>query len=183
LELGATIDFSYGPEIVLNVIKPLVNSIAAHSIDFSQLMDRQHVFVLNVAASAAYAVARPLGLVATMSYVHDFDDPAVLSPGRRNDFLAGVALDFDLGAISEVPIGFTVAYRAGVPLSGGVSMTNTIDGSLVYTGRPNLVLGLDANASWFQYAVPLSPALAQLPLDQGIGARVLVLTSFIRYYW
>lgn len=112
-----------------------------------------------------------LGVAATARYEHTFGERTPLS--RDDAILGAAAVDFDFRAISPVPIGLLASYQAAVPLNGDQA-GHTLDGGVFYTGRPELVLGLETSVRRF-------------PQGTSIGTRIdsdaIVGQLVTRYYW
>jgi hypothetical protein len=86
----------------------------------------------------------------------------------------GVSAQLDLLPDYAVPIGLLASYRATIPFETEVRFNNTAEVGVFYTGRKDLEVGLDVQATWFD----LRP-------DHVIGLDTTALIGLvsIRYHW
>jgi hypothetical protein len=139
-------------------------------IDARPLLDTTHSTPLKTGLAGAITLARPLGLALNARYQHTFGDRGPLT--IEDAFVGAAALDFDFGRISAVPVGLLAAYQVIVPFNAEDrdQLWHYLDAGVYYTGRDQLVLGLQVGLRRF-------PQRARITSEGAIGQVVS------RYYW
>jgi hypothetical protein len=134
------------------------------------LVTRADGLPVRAGVAAAIAPLAPLGFQLSARYERAFRMGGDLS--RQEAFVGGGAVDFDLRAISPVPIGFVGAYQVAVPFGSEdrSDFWHYLNAGIYYTGRRELALGIEGSARRF-------------PQRSSVNSEGLVGNVVIRYYW
>jgi hypothetical protein len=179
LRVSGVFDASYAPRIGL-LLGPAVKSayesctmgITECTFDFGKLFESENVLTLTPGVAAAWAPLQALGVTGNVSYVSSSIDTEGAELGY--DALSfGAALDFDFHEISSIPVGIQATWNSLVPIAGSDAFAFTdLGGGVLYTGRDNLSLGLQAVNRRFR-VVP----------EVDVSWSTFVATLGLRYYW
>ena len=153
-------------------------------IDASNLLLEQTSVHLVPGISGAFALHKSLGLVTAIDY--SYSTPTASVPTQQLSKLQfGAALDFDLNAITPVPVGFQASYLLVVPVGGGDQNfgSNTVDLGIFYTGRIHLSVGPELRYSAFTLLVVPDNLLPNLNLTRNTSANLAEALLVLRYYF
>jgi hypothetical protein len=181
--LGGVLDYRVGPSYTLDIATGIVESLAAKQADLSNLVTTTttHTFVPGLLG--AIAIHKSVGAALAIRYAHSVPSTEGITRTRDN-LLFGATVDFDLKAITAVPVGFIGSYELGVPLAGKQNFTsNTLDLGIYYTGRPNFVVGPELSVNWFTLVLVPDDFLPQLPLSREADTTSYTAVFAARYYW
>jgi hypothetical protein len=147
VQVAATFQATWAPRVGLLVANAVLTAIqnSPPSLDGVSAYSKQNGWTLIPGVSAAWSPWRPLGIQASVDYQWLSQDTTGGGSVTGSAIDAAVAIDFDFGKISPVPVGVIAAYRYTDPLETQVDSTAAQSASLGihYTGRPDLALGLD----------------------------------------
>jgi hypothetical protein len=181
--LGGVFDFSYTPDVNVNVITGVVRSVNARDLAFRNLLTDTRLTAYQPGISLAVALLPCLGAVASVAFLRISSDTDGVGDSI-NTVTAGFALDFNLRPINSVPIGFVIAYKlndAGTRDPGEASQA--VSGGIFYTGVPSLVVGLEVSERWFDLLFgPPGPGF--LPFEaRSENTNLSLAQVLIRYTW
>jgi hypothetical protein len=169
IRLAVIADVQYSPAEDIDVLNAVTTSIQQREVSSSALLTTTHSTPLRAGLAGAFALAPSLGLTANARYEHTFGDQSALT--RQDSFMGAAALDLDLRRLTPVPLGLLAAYQVIVPFNTGRDeLWQYVNGGLFYTGRDQLVLGLEMGLRRF-------PQRSRITSD-GLTAQVVC-----RYYW
>jgi hypothetical protein len=136
-------DAGRGPPRDVTLVDGLLDGLADGTLLFldRSMLDTGRVTTLEPGVSFAFALHRALGLVGNLHYVAETGATADLG-GQRDAYALGAALDFDLRAISPVPLGLAASFRLLDRWLDGVGPNREFNMGLYYVPRPSTVLGL-----------------------------------------
>jgi len=181
--VGGVLDYQVGPEYSLNVAAALVDTVRSRQADLSNLVTTTTTNTIVPGVVGAIALHRSLGLAAAIRYSHAI--PSTEGITRANDdLLFGASVDFDLKALTVVPVGFIASYQLTVPVGGPQNFTqNALNLGIFYTGRVNMVVGPDLFINWFTLTLVPDSYLPNLPLTREADATSYGALLVLRYYW
>jgi hypothetical protein len=170
MQLALTADAAYEPTYSVNVGSAIGASLRAGQVETGPLLVLQRAVPLRAGASAAFAPTSSLGFQLMARYEHTFRERSGLQ--RQDAFVGGAAADFDFRALTPLPLGVLLAYQVTAPFGSldRKDRSNYFDAGLFYTGRRDLVLGLEGSVRRF-------PQRERIDTDSVLGSVV------VRYYW
>ena len=149
--LGDNLRFSlsgqgvYGPHMNLLILQGLINAYRAGSFTSADLFQDRNALSVAATAAAAWGPTLWLGFEVNAGYLytksHDIS-------GSTQDGLVGAAsVEFDARPlVSWLPVGTALSYRrTGAFGNDGLASSEEWSWAIHYTGRPDLVLGLEAD--------------------------------------
>jgi len=180
LRLAAKLEASYTPQMGLLLgpaLKDAYDSCSTGAsnctFDFEKLFEQQNVFAVKPGVAVAWAPWAPLGVTANLDWVQRSLELSDGSTTNASAVQGGLALDFDLLNVSTVPVGLVAIWSSEVPVSGESSNRFTdVGGGVLYTGRKDLSLGLQAIVRRFR----VSP-------EVDVSWNTFLLLTGLRYYW
>jgi hypothetical protein len=174
VQAGVLLDAGYTPSVALTLAEALdavEDSCEAGDCDVATgtAIEIENVLQVKPALSLAFAAARSLGITANAAYLYleGEDDSAT---GVR----LGAAVDFDLGMAIGFPVGLQGQFAWTAPVGdGGVQHVTDVGFGIFYTGRKELVAGLQVlGRRW-----SVEPGFADTQWNS-------YFTNFgLRYYW
>jgi hypothetical protein len=170
LQVALVGDAAFEPTYSVNVGTAIAASLRAGRVDTGALVIQQRSVPLRAGASAAWAPLPALGLQLMGRYEHAFREQ---SPLQSRDALVGAAAaDLDFLSFTPLPLGLLIAYQITAPFgeSDRTDLSHYFDGGLFYTGRRDLVLGIEGSVRRF-------PQRARVDSDAVLASVV------VRYYW
>jgi hypothetical protein len=170
VQLAVIADASFEPSYNVDISGAIAASLRAQQVSTDPLFTRRNGLPVRAGVSAAIAPLAALGFELMGRYEHAFRLGSGLTP--TDAFVGAGTVDFDLRALSRIPIGFLAGYQVAVPFGAAerTELWHYLDGGVFYTGRRDLALGLEVSARRF-------PQRAQVDSDAILGDLV------IRYYW
>jgi hypothetical protein len=180
LRVAGVLDASYTPRFGL-LLGPAVKSayescqagVASCQFDFSKLFEQENVLEVVPGVTAGWAPLTSLGITGGLSYSYASIDTSGSGTKSRSGLSVGAAVDFDLLALSRVPVGLQVTWNSLIPITGeGDSRYTDLGGGLFYTGRKDLSLGFQFVNRRFR----VDPAV-------DVSWHTIVGLLGLRYYW
>jgi hypothetical protein len=130
------------PAYGLTLLESLRESIRTGQLVRSNVIETGTNTTYRPGLSAALALDRAVGLVFDARYIAQSGD-AIGAGLDDSGYSLGLAVDFDLDALTPIPIGFASAFRWVDQWSGDATANKQLDLGVYYTGRSDLVLGLN----------------------------------------
>lgn len=177
LRVGVLLDAGVQPGLALTIghgIQEVINSCRAGdcTVDTGNTFSSGNSVIVQPALAANWAPSRAFGVTANFSYLHvslDQNDETVTSQAA---VLAG-ALDYDLRAVSSIPVALQLSFGWTAPFSGsGLQHITDVGGGLFYTGRDHLSAGVQFVVRRFA----VNP-------DLDVSWSTTLATVGLRYYW
>jgi hypothetical protein len=181
--IGGVFDFSYTPDINVNVITGVVRTVNTGNFAFKNLLTDTRLTAWQPGVSLAVAILPCLGVVANVAFLRISSDTDGVGDSI-NTVTAGLALDFNLRPINNIPIGFVVAYKLNAAETRDPGeASEAVSGGIFYTGVPSLVVGLELSERWFDLLFgPPGPGF--LPFEaRSENTNLSALQVLIRYTW
>jgi hypothetical protein len=169
LQVAIVADASYEPSYSVDFGAAIAASLRAREVDTEPLVTKEKGVPLSAGAVAAYAVTSAVGLQVMGQYEHTFHT----SGGLRDEaVIAAGAVDLDLRAFTPIALGLLASYQVAIPMgeSDRSDLWHYLDGGFFYTGRRDLLLGLEGSVRRF-------PQRGQIDSDSVVANAVL------RYFW
>jgi hypothetical protein len=167
-----SLNAAYGPTLNLLLLQGLKQAAAAGKLSAGEFFNSRDALTTNLTAGTAWAPWRWLGVIGNLAYQHTRS--ATLADVDQNGILAAGTVEFDaLPLVPWLPVGTGVTYRYTGPIGSGTGAVATEDEVSVgayYTGRPNLVLGLEVEGRVGR-------------IDTELKARQALAWINFRYYW
>lgn len=168
--LALTFDAAWKPQWDVLIAAAIERAIRESAVRSANLLVRSNDLFLVPGLAGAFGFNRTFGAGFDLQYVHTRRDVVNGDVDHFGAFAAGLQLNADLAAATSIPIAFVGAYRVAVPFEGSEETDHEVGLGLFYSGRRELVLGLDASVRWFE-------------LRRVLDTTALFVTATIRYYW
>jgi hypothetical protein len=140
LRFGGSVDVTWGPAFLLNVVQSVVDSI--HAGEIVSPVDSYKKFNFNPAFVGAWAISRPFGLTFSLGYIY-------ASGGTSSSSLASnllqltTLLDFDLSRLDLVPIGFIGGFQSQFAVADTKFLQWRYQFGIFYTGVKQFNVGVE----------------------------------------
>jgi hypothetical protein len=172
VRLAFVADVGYQPAFDLTIGAAILRAIETQNFNSGGALVVGKTTQFQPGASFAWAPHPAVGLSAEIRYVHTEVDQSSDQNATADAVNMAALVDFDLGAITRVPIALTALYRLQQPVSSsrnGFRVENA-GGGIFYSGRVHLATGLALTYQWFDVRphLPTTATLGQI---------------MIRYYW
>lgn len=168
--LALTFDATWKPQWDVLVAAAVERAVRESAVGSQGLLVRSNDLFLVPGLAGAFGFNRTFGAGFSLQYVHTRRDVVNGDVEHVGAFAAGLQLNADLAPATSIPIAFVGSYRVAVPFEDGEETDHEVGLGLFYSGRPELVLGLDASVRWFE-------------LRQVFDTTALFVTATLRYYW
>jgi hypothetical protein len=170
VQLAAIADAQYAPSTSLSIIEPILQSIKQQSLSDFRLLETANVIPFRAGLSLATPIIPSLGFEAEARVQHTFRGGATFT--LQDAFVGAAQVDFDLLALTPVPIGALVAYEVQVPYGPDLrdKLWHTLSVALNYTGRPDFIVGLELSGQ-------------RAPQEVRVLTEGFKLALLVRYYW
>lgn len=143
------------------------------SFDFSKLFQQNDVVQLRPGVAAAWAPTPSLGVSANVAWVQLTQQQVGGDSASAGTWDLGLALDFDLGKLTTVPLGLQATVASQIPVSGQANARFTDLGTaILYTGRKDLSAGVHLVVRRFK-VVP----------EVDVSWSTFVMFAGLTYYW
>jgi len=175
--LGASIDINYAPQLNLLVATAVLKALQPpHTFDPSSAFSQDNILTWKPAVTFAWAPMPALGFTAQAGYTTsslNLDSGTV----SREAVTLGVLGEVDFGKFTPVDIGLSLVYRQNIGVNSsqsGQADIRDIGGAILYTGKPEVSLGLQM----------LSRKLTIRPqYDPALETTFPVAEIFLQYFW
>lgn len=172
--LGVSVDVSYSPQLNLLVAAAVLAALQSPPVyDPSLAFQQNNVFTWAPAITAAWAPGSAVGFTALVG----FTGSSLTAPGKtyeRDAVTAGVLGEVDFGKFTPVDVGLDFAFRKNFGINSSQSNITDVGGALLYTGKPDVSLGLELLARTLTIRPQLpNPLKTTFPVAQ----------IFVRYFW
>jgi hypothetical protein len=168
VRMAGALDLEYAPSYTFSPLSALVNALNTLTIDTSTLFSSSQSIRLRPAFLAAAGLSPSLGVRGVIDFQQEYVKSTTDTSSGTFDL--GAALDFDLRALTSLPVGLLGGYKLSVPTSGD-SWGHQFTVGLFYTAQRNLGLGIQTILQ-----LPTAPA--------GVSNYFIFLASLtLRYYW
>lgn len=170
--LGASADVDYSPQLNLLVAAAVLAALQG-TYDPSLAFEQDNVLTWRAAVTAAWAPIPPLGFTAQVGYATSSLD---MNAGtfERQSVAAGVLGEVDFGKFTPVAIGLNLVFRKNFGVNSAQSDITDVGGALLYTGKPDVSLGLELLARTLTIRPQLpDPLKSTFPIAQ----------IYVRYFW
>jgi len=173
--LGASIDVSYAPQLNLLVAAAVLAALQGN-FDPSLAFQQENVVTWKPAATFSWAPMPALGFTAQAGYT---TSSLALESGTisREAVTLGLLGEVDFGTFTPVAIGFGLVYRQNIGVNSSSSAQadiQDIGGAILYTGKPEVSLGLQVVSRKLTIRPQYDPALE---------TTFPVAEIFLRYFW
>jgi len=135
----------YGPRMNLLILQGIINAYQAGSFTAADLLQERDALSLAATAAAAWGPTPWLGFGLNLQYLHTESHDI---SGSTQDGLAGAgSVELDAWPLVDwLPVGGIFSYRrTGAAGSGGLADQDEWSWGLYYTGRRDLVLGIEVD--------------------------------------
>ena len=170
--LGAAVDVNYSPQLNLLVAAAVLAALNG-TFDPSLAFQQNNVFTWVPTVTAAWAPGSAVGFTAQVGYTGS----SLTAPGKtyeRDAVIAGVLGEVDFGKFTPVDVGLNFAFRKNFGINSAQSDITDVGGALLYTGKPEVSLGLELLARTLTIRPQLpDPLKTTFPIAQ----------IFVRYFW
>jgi len=185
MRLGATLDVDVGPSYNVNLVGAVTRAIEAREFDISGLVSTETKTTLTPGFTGSMALLPSLGIGAMFQYQHPITATQDADTTSKDDLVFGAMADFDFAKISPVPIGLVGAYRLDLPIRGERNYTsNSIDLSVLYTGRTHFVVGPELGVRFFTLVFQTNlPKILNIPQTREADTTEWHAQLVFRYYW
>jgi hypothetical protein len=177
VRLGALFDVSYAPNLALTIGSGISSIIETCSgaqgcvVDPGKVFGTTKVLTLKPSVAASWAPLRSLGATAAVGLAFSSSSGAENLTGQA--IVVGGAVDFDLLAVSSVPLGLQALVNYTGHIGGsGVQDVLDLGGGLFYTGQKDLSVG--AQILFRRFAIRPDVDVSWNTVLVGLG---------LRYYW
>jgi hypothetical protein len=173
--LGASIDLDYSPQLNLLVGAAVLAALQGN-FDPSLAFQQDNVFTWKPAVTFSWAPMSALGFTGQLGYS---TSSLNLNSGTvsREAVTLGVLGEVDFGKFTPVAIGLGLVYRQNIGVNSSQSQQaniRDIGGAILYTGKPEVSLGLQM----------LSRKLTIRPqLPDPLETTFPIAEIFVRYFW
>lgn len=172
--LGASVDVNYSPQLNLLVAAAVLAALQSPPVyDPSLAFQQNNVFTWIPAVTAAWAPGSAVGFSAVVG----FTGSTLTAPGKtyeRDAVAAGVLGEVDFGKFTPVDVGLNFAFRKNFGINSSQSNITDVGGALLYTGKPDVALGLEVLARTLTIRPQLpDPLKTTFPIAQ----------IYVRYFW
>ena len=170
LRLSVTGQGIYGPHMNLLILQGLLDAYQAGSFAAADLFQDRNATSLAATAAAAWGPAPWLGVEANAGYLYTKSED--ISGSTKTGLAGAGSVELDaLPLVSWLPFGTAVSYRRTGSLGeGGLASSEEWSWAVHYTGRPDLVLGVEADR-------------IQGRLETSQSTRQTIGWLNFRYYW
>ncbi len=170
--LGASVDVNYSPQLNLLVGAAVLAALQG-TYDPSLAFQQNNVFTWIPAVTAAWAPGSAVGFTAMVGYTgSSLSTP--IKTYERDAVSAGVLGEVDFGKFTPVDVGLSVAFRKNFGINSAQSDITDVGGALLYTGKPDVSLGLEVLARTLTIRPQLpDPLKTTFPIAQ----------IYVRYFW
>lgn len=121
-----------------------MNSIDKRKPTTEGLLVHEKEINLGFGVQSAVAFHKTFGAYMSLNYIGSMP----ISGGEWGSTLdLGFALSYDINPVTNIPLGLLMFYQIEKPFQEGMKMQHLFGGGLFYTGRKNLVLGTEIEAT------------------------------------
>lgn len=145
LRLSLSVQGAYGPRMNILILQGLINAYQAGSFAAADLFQERNAMSLAATAAAAWGLTPWLGFELNVQYLHTKSHDI---SGSTQDGLAGAgSVEFDARPlVNWLPLGADFSYRrTGSVGNGGLADQDEWSWGIYYTGRRDLVLGIEVD--------------------------------------
>jgi hypothetical protein len=176
LRLGALLDVTNAPNLALTVgagLRDLADrcqNTAVCEVDTGELFGSTSVTTVQPAVAASWAPTHALGVTANVAYQNITSDSDEVD---GNTLRLGLATDYDLGAVSSLPVGLLLQFAWTAPFDAeGLQHITDLGGGIFYTGRKDLSAGVQIIARRYAVAENVDTSWETFLVAMGL-----------RYFW
>jgi len=167
VQAALTFDASYAPRFGILVFDAIEKALQDRELESGAALELTNAWTMKPGFAVSWAPTAALGLTAAVDYQWVSLDLEGPDTERQDGFDAGIAADLDFGTFTKVPVALIGAFHVLGPLgSSDIDRVTDFSGGVFYTGRPELVLGLEvARRSFMLRDLDSDATLAQIRLQ------------------
>ena len=145
LRLSLSGQGAYGPRLNLLILQGLINAQKAGSFTAADLFQDRNAMSLVATAAAAWGVTPWLGFGLNVQYLHTKSED--ISGSTQDGMAAAGSLELDARPLLHwLPLGADFSYRrTGAVGNGGLANQDEWSWGIYYTGRRDLMLGIEVD--------------------------------------
>lgn len=172
LRVGFLVDGRDRERIELIPLGPVAAGISDGAVELTGLAPVTNNLTISGGGVIAVGLARCFAADLTLEYTYSrIQRGGSGTEDNAHDLRLGAVAELDLARITPVPLGFVASYRLDNAFeSGDTIRENHVDFGLYYTGRPNVVLGVNGGGDF-------------LTIRNGLDIRAVLLSFVLTYYW
>lgn len=140
LRFGGSVDVTFGPAVILNVVQAVVDSIKNGEI--TSPVNSYSKLLIQPQFVGAWAIAKPFGLTFSLGYVLAHASSADVTL-KSNLISATTLFDFDMSRLDWVPIGLIAGLQTQFSVSDTQFLQWRYQFGIFYTGVKQLNVGVE----------------------------------------